>query len=86
MTPDTDSMTPSGDTSMMTDPALWTSDRNCASCPLESSNRRRSVRSRMQSRIASSPDHSMGVPTSSMSRQSDAALTRISIGMPTSLS
>ena len=48
--PDTDSRIPSDDTSMITEPALCTSDRKRASRPPASSNRRRSVRSRRHSR------------------------------------
>ena len=84
--PETDSTTPSGDTSMMTDPALCTTDRSRASRPPANSNRRRSVRSRRHSRTTSSPNHCVAVPTISTRCQPEAALTRISMGAPTSLS
>ncbi len=40
----------------------------------------------MHSRTTSSPSHCVAVPTISMRRHPDAALTRISMGVPTSLS
>ena len=86
MEPETDSMMPSCDTSMMTEPALCTTDRSRASRPLANSNRRRSVKSRRHSRTTSSSNHCVAMPTISMRRQPEAALTRISMGTPTALS